>query len=424
MDRNTLRQVILEQKEIILNEPYVRREYELEPNINYCFVGMRRSGKSFLMYHQIHEFLNSGGEENHFTYVNFEDERLLEMKTEDLNLILEIAHELAGPGIKPLLFLDEIHNVAGWDHFARRLADMKYRVSITGSNSKMLSSEIASTLGARFMVCDVYPYSFREYRKADHGSDEEQSPSTTAKRAETISQFNEYRINGGFPELLGIKGKKPYLNNIFNTVLLGDIITRNSISNPFAMRLIIKKLAESIMTPLSYSRLTNVIAGTGLAIGKSTVINYVDYAKEAFLFFSIQNYASKLADKETNPKYYFVDHGLIGLFVNDPVSLQLENLVAVELRRRFGKENVFFFERNVEVDFYVPDANIAIQVCKVLHKDDATFKRETEALIKLAGFLPGTECLILTDSEEEKLTVNDVNISVLPIWKWLLKENS
>ena len=146
MNRDVIKQVILDQREMYTEVPIVHRRYAFEGGVNYCFVGIRRAGKSYYMYQQIRRLLEKGIPLNEIVYVNFEDERLMEMTSGDLNLILEIGYEFSG-GTKPYLFLDEIQNVDGWSKFARRIADQKYTVSITGSNSRMLSSEIASTLG-------------------------------------------------------------------------------------------------------------------------------------------------------------------------------------------------------------------------------------------------------------------------------------
>lgn len=160
MNRDTLKQIMIDQKEIYLNNPMIPRHYSLEDNVNYCFVGIRRTGKSYMMYQQIKRLEANGVPLSQIVYVNFEDERLLEMTADDLNTILEIGLEISGTDTKPYLFLDKIQNINGWEKFVRRIADMKYRINITGSNSKMLSSEIASTLGGRFVILNVYPYSF------------------------------------------------------------------------------------------------------------------------------------------------------------------------------------------------------------------------------------------------------------------------
>lgn len=416
MNRDVLKQIIIDQKEMYLGNPLISRDYDLEENVNYCFVGIRRTGKSYMMYQQIHNLMNDGISSSQIVYVNFEDERLLEIGVDDLNTILELGIEFSGSKGKPYLFLDEIQNVDGWEKFVRRVADMKYRINITGSNSKMLSKEIASTLGGRFMILNVFPYSFKEYLSANHIENVRLDQIGTKKRADIVSQYEQYVTYGAFPELVDIKNKRVFLNNIYQTVYLRDIITRNKITNDFAVRLILKKIAESVMKALSFNRLTNIVKSTGISIGKQTVINYVGYMLDSYLIFSLQNYASK----KTSPKYYFMDTGLLGLMLLDCKTAQLENLVAVELIRRYGFENVYFFENNIEVDFYVPSENLAIQVSMQVLDDVDTLERETRAFVKLNQFIPDTKCLLITNSEETTLECDDIEIDMIPAWKWLL----
>lgn len=416
MNRDVLKQIIIDQKEMYLGNPLISRDYDLEENVNYCFVGIRRTGKSYMMYQQIHNLMNDGISSSQIVYVNFEDERLLEIGVDDLNTILELGIEFSGSKGKPYLFLDEIQNVDGWEKFVRRVADMKYRINITGSNSKMLSKEIASTLGGRFVILNVFPYSFKEYLSANHIENVRLDQIGTKKRADIVSQYEQYVTYGAFPELVDIKNKRVFLNNIYQTVYLRDIITRNKITNDFAVRLILKKIAESVMKALSFNRLTNIVKSTGISIGKQTVINYVGYMLDSYLIFSLQNYASK----KTSPKYYFMDTGLLGLMLLDCKTAQLENLVAVELIRRYGFENVYFFENNIEVDFYVPSENLAIQVSMQVLGDVDTLERETRAFVKLNDFIPNTKCLLITNSEETTLKCDDIEIDMIPAWKWLL----
>ena len=420
MNRDTLKQIIIDQKDFYMNNPLIARQYHLEENVNYCFVGIRRTGKSYMMYQQIKNLLDKGIPLSQIIYVNFEDERLLEMTSEDLNTILEIGMEFAGLGIKPYLFLDEIQNIDGWEKFVRRIADMKYKINITGSNGKMLSSEIASTLGGRFVIKNIYPYSFGEYLIANGKEKNYLNPISTSDRADVLSQYSEYITYGAFPELVEIKNKRAFLSSIYQTVYLGDIITRNKITNDFAVKLILKKIAESIAKPLSFTRLTNIVKSAGTSLGKQTVINYVGYMVDSYLIFPLTNYAAKLVAKETSPKYYFMDTGLIGLMLLDCKSAQLENLVAIELIRRYGIENVFYFENNVEIDFYVPSEKLAIQVSLQILDDMDTRERETRAFVKLQKFIPDSKCLIITNSEEATLECDDISISVVPAWKWLL----
>lgn len=416
MNRDILKQIIIDQKEMYLDNPLISRDYDLEENVNYCFVGIRRTGKSYMMYQQIHNLMNDGISSSQIVYVNFEDERLLEIGVDDLNTILELGIEFSGSKGKPYLFLDEIQNVDGWEKFVRRVADMKYRINITGSNSKMLSKEIASTLGGRFMIVNVFPYSFKEYLSANHIENIMVDQIGTKKRADIVSQYEQYVTYGAFPELVDIKNKRVFLNNIYQTVYLQDIIARNKITNDFAVRLILKKIAESVTKALSFNRLTNIVKSAGISIGKQTVINYVGHMLDSYLIFSLQNYASK----KTSPKYYFMDTGLLGLMLLDCKTTQLENLVAVELIRRYGFENVYFFENNIEVDFYIPSENLAIQVSMQVLDDVDTLERETRAFVKLNQFIPDTKCLLITNSEETTLKCDDIEIGMIPAWKWLL----
>ena len=421
MNRDTLKQIMIDQKDIYLNNPIIPRHYPLEDNVNYCFVGIRRTGKSYMMYQQIRQLEANGVPLSQIVYVNFEDERLLEMTADDLNTILEIGLEISGTDNKPYLFLDEIQNIDGWEKFVRRIADMKYKINITGSNSKMLSREIASTLGGRFVIMNIYPYSFSEYLIANGRKMDYLGTISTKDKADVLSQYNEYVSNGAFPELVGIKNKRTFLSSIYQTVYLGDIITRNKVTNDFAIRLILKKIAESITKPLSYTRLTNILKSAGASLGKQTVINYVGYMTDSYLLFTLHNYAAKLVEKETSPKYYFMDTGLLGLLLLDCKSAQLENLVAIELIRRYGVENVYFFENHVEIDFYVPSQKLAIQVSMQVLDNMDTKERETRAFVKLNNFIPDARCILITNSEEDTLNLDGIQIDVVPVWKWLLE---
>lgn len=421
MNRDDLKQILLDQQEMYLNLPAIERDVTLEDGVNYAFTGLRRSGKSYLMYQQIHQRVAGGTPADQIVYVNFEDERLLELTASDLNTLLEIATELSASYGKPELFLDEIQNIKGWEKFARRLADTQYRVSITGSNSRMLSSEIATTLGGRYMMHDVFPYSFSEYLKANDRLDLLSDRMTTTRRGELNHYFASYLRYGALPEIAFLQAKKDYLSSIYQTIYLGDIVARNAVANEFAMRLMIKKIAESVMRPLSYSRLTNILRSAGTSMGKDTVINYVNYIKNSYLLFQLENYAAKLVDKAVSPKYYFMDTGILGLFLLNPETAQLENLVAVELVRRYGYKEVFYFESaKTEVDFYIPQENLAVQVSYNPRASEETMNRELRAFSRLRRFMPGGANILITNSEEGIVNADEISVQILPAWKWML----
>lgn len=420
MDRNILKIVIADNQAEVPKYKVIPRDFTFEEFANYVFVGIRRAGKSFLLYQRMQQLLTQGIGWDEMLYINFEDERLVGMSAEDLNLLLEVHLEMYGK--KPILFLDEIQNIVGWEKFARRMADTKHRVYITGSNAKMLSQDIQTTLGGRYIPIDIYPYNFKEFLTANEIRFNKNSLYSTEAKSEILRKFNDYFYFGGFPEGAEFTAKRDYLTSVYQKIYLGDIATRHSVENTFALRILFKKLAESIKQPMSFTRIANIVSSTGAKIGTQTVINYIEYAKDAWLISSIQNIAGKLVDKETNPKYYFTDNGILNLFLIDGNTSLLENLVAVNLLRKYGRNDaVFFYNKGVEVDFYIPDEAIAIQVCYDLTNSDGTFDREVDALIKLPKVLACNRLMIITRDSEQILEINDKTIEVIPAWKWLLK---
>lgn len=419
MDRSILKSVIADNQLEVPKYKVIPRKFHFEEFGNYVFVGIRRAGKSFLLYQRMQQLLSQGVDWDEMLYINFEDERLVGMCADDLNLLLEIHLEMYGK--KPTLFLDEIQNIIGWEKFARRMADTKHRVYITGSNAKMLSADVQTTLGGRYITVDVYPYDFKEYLTANNVNLTPTSLIATETKAEILRKFNDYFYFGGFPEGATLNAKRDYLTSVYQKIYLGDIATRHSIDNTFALRILFKKVAESVKQPISFNRIANIVSSTGAKVGTTTVINYMEYAKDAWLISSIHNIASKLADKESTPKYYFNDNGILNLFLLDGQTSLLENLVAITLLRRYGREDaVFFYNKNIEVDFYLPDSATAIQVCYSLDNSDGTYEREIGALIKLSKIIDCSRLLIITYSEERTIEVENITIEVLPIWKWLL----
>lgn len=417
MDKNLIKTLIIEYQQLIASVALVERDIHLSAQLNYVFVGLRRAGKSYLMYQQIQHLLKEGHRIEEMLYFNFEDDRLVNLTVEDLDLIKVCYEELYA--YRPIFFLDEVQIVEYWEKFARRLADQKYRVYVTGSNAKMLSSEIATTLGGRFIVQNVYPFSFQEHLKAN---DIKVEPTWYFKnRTEIVRSFSEYFYYGGLPELDLIEGieKRQWLSNLFNKIFFGDLITRYSIRNDLAMKVLIRKLAESVKQPSSFNRLSNIVSSTGAKTTTDTIIDYLEFTQATWLIFSIENYASKLAEKVSNRKYYFIDNGLLNLFLIDPVTSLLENLVAVTLKKKY-EEDLYFYQQNIEVDFYVPMEKLAVQVSYSL-KDEATRKREVNALLKMASAMDVDKLLIITYDEEEMMMEEGKEIIVVPIWKWLLE---
>lgn len=415
MTKDLIKYLISYYQEFVSQISFEKREYELEANANYVFVGLRRAGKSYLMYQHIHHLMEQGHSIEEMLYFNFEDDRIDSITISDLDLIKTCYEEMYDH--RPIFFLDEIQNIKGWEKFARRLADTGYRVYITGSNAKMLSSEIATTLGGRYLIKYIYPFSFSEYllyKKIDLSDKNARFKFRTA----ITKEYEEYFRNGGLPETLQMADKRAWISSLFNKIFFGDLVTRHQVRNDFALRIMIRKLAESVKQPTSYNRIASIVSTVGKKISVDTVIDYMGYLQESWLILSYENIAAKLIDKESNRKYYFIDNGILNLFLLDPATSLLENQVAIRLRQKYGSQ-VYFYNKNVEVDFVVYDEGIAIQVSYSL-SDPETEKREVDALLKLNKVLPMRKLMIICKDEERDITVNDVTIQVIPVWKWLL----
>lgn len=418
IEKDTFRTLIREGQELLRDVELYDRPSDLEAQGRYVLVGVRQAGKSYMLYQIAKHLLAQGHLLEEFVYIDFDDERLIEITANDFDLILQ-TYKAIYPH-KPILLFDEIQNVDGWEHFARRLANQKYQVYITGSNAKMLSRDINTTLGGRYHDALIYPYSFAEYLGAQ-GLTLESEWMYGAKRFEVEQKFDTYLQWGGFPESLLYKNKRRWLNDVYEKILLNDIILRNKIKNEMALRLTLKRLAESVTKPIAYNRIANLIKGTGLSTTTATVIQYVSAAKDACIIVALENYASKFVEKETVKKHYFIDNGLLSIFLSDTVAPLLENVCAIHLHRKYGNK-LFFYNKNIEVDFYVPDEKYAVQACVSL-KDEETKAREIEALLKLDKFEPLNRMVIVTRDEEATVTTpNGKTITVVPAWKWLLEE--
>ncbi|MDR3188892.1 MAG: ATP-binding protein [Prevotellaceae bacterium] len=419
MEKQVIKDLIVERQQDILKVELVERPLSLEATASYVFVGLRRAGKSYLLHQHIKQLVATGQASIHdVLYVNFEDERIASIQAGELNLFLECYGELYDG--KPLVFLDEIQNVAGWEKFARRLADAKYRVFVTGSNAKMLSREMHTTLGGRFIAKEVFPFSFREYL-AFHGVAPARNWQYGSARTQLVRLFADYFRYGGFAETFTLKDKRSWLNSLYQKVLLGDVVMRNNIRNENAVRVLVRKLAESVMQPLSLARIKNVLDAAGATAARNTLVDYLQLLSDAYLLFGISNFSGKLSEKETFKKRYFFDNGLLNNFLFNPEAKLLENMVAISLYRKYGDE-VYYYQKNVEVDFFVPQAQRAVQVAYSI-ADENTRRREVRALLKLAEAYPPLRLQIVTYDEEATLSENGVDIQAIPVWKWLLVED-
>ena len=423
VDKLILKQILQNSREEIEQYKIIHRDIQTDGFNCYIFVGVRRAGKSFILYEKIQQMLSEGHTWDEILYLNFEDERLDSLDINDMDSILECHMEMGGVA-KPALFLDEIQNIDGWEKFARRVSDSKYMVWITGSNAKMLSKEMMSTLGGRYIPIEIYPFSFAEYLRWAGIPYDEKSLLGTSARVNLKKAYEEYVKWGGLPESLGLSVKRNYISSVYQKIYLGDICTRNKISNPNLLRLLIKKIAEGVKQPVSYTRLSQVLSSVGGKITVPTTSSYISYSEDAWLLLRLHNISSSFSEKETNCKYYFVDNGILSILLVDPATTLMENLVALQLFRIYGhdqdNERVYFYNSNVEVDFYVPEDELAIQVSYSISRDIDTREREVGALQKLPKALACKRRIILTYDEQQIIEDEYGKIELIPCWKWIL----
>lgn len=417
MNKELIKTLIAEYQQYVTGVKLIPRQVEFMDGQNYVLVGLRHAGKSYLMYQRIAELLSQGHEQDEILYFNFEDDRIDSLDITDLELIKTCYEEMYYH--RPLFFLDEVQLVNGWEKFARRLADQKYHVYITGSNAKMLSSEIATTLGGRYMVQEVFPYSFSEYLKA-HDIDLIQKNAEFKHRKQIVRLADEYFRKGGLPETALMPNSRQWLSSLFSKIFFGDLVARHGIRNDFALKVLIRKLAESVKQPLSYSRMASIVSCTGKKLSTDAAIDYIRYMDESWLILPFENFVGKLQDKEMNRKYYFIDNGLLSLFLLDPVTSLLENIVAINLRRKYGDECYFFNTSKAEVDFYIPEESTAIQVSYSIADPD-TRRREIDAILALSDYQNVQHLMIVTKDEEETIEEKGKVVSVIPLWKWLMR---
>lgn len=425
MDKQIIKVIIGEKQSEIGEVNLVKRDVEFEDSMNYVLVGIRRAGKSYQMLQDMQLRIANGEiSANDCLYINFEDERLSELKSSELGIIIDCYKEMFGDK-KPFVYLDEIQNIEGWEKFARRLADQKYRVMVTGSNAKMLSKEMSTTLGGRFIPRTIFPFSYTEYLKYQSVELTDNWQYDPKLRIEAAIHFDDYFYFGGLSESFPLKNKREWINGLYQKIILGDIVAKHKIRGDRSIRLLARKIAGSVMQPTSLSRLQHIVKSTGDNISLPTLKDYLSYMEECFLIFSIPNFVSPITEQETLKKRYFYDNGLLNNLVFQGETRLLENLCAITLRRKYPSDDeprVFYYNKNIEVDFYVPEDGLAVQASYNLN-DTATREREIGDLVALNKAFHLNKAFIVTKDMEETITTDQLTISVVPAWKWILGEN-
>ncbi len=425
MDKQIVKRIIIEKQTAIPEYKLTHRDFTFGDRSNYILVGLRRAGKSYLLYQDIQDRIARGEiTAQDVLFINFEDERLSSVKAEELGVILDSYMELY-PDRHPLVYLDEIQNVEGWEKFARRLADSQYRVMVTGSNARMLGKEMYSTLGGRYIPKEIFPFSFAEYLDYHNVELDANWEFNPQKRSEAANLFDGYFRQGGIAESFEQPDKREYLNALYQKILIGDIVERNNIRNPRVFRFLAKKLADSVMQPSSLSRLQHMVKSTGDTISMPALKDYLEYMQDAYLFFPIPNLASPMTEQSTLQKRYVADNGILNLFLFQGETKLLENVVAVELNRRYRNTPeetlLYYYNKNAEIDFCVPSAKLAIQVAYSLN-DSATYEREVGGMLKFLRAFDGYRGCIVTRDYKAVIEEGGRTVEAVPVWEWLLKK--
>ncbi len=414
MDHQLLKRIIFDQHQTIKNTAIFNRELFFEKDVNYVLAGIRRAGKSTLLYKRVKDLIDDGVKWNQIIYINFDDERLINFKVGDFDDIVEVAEELTSE--KHYYYFEEIQNIIGWEKFALRLANQKQKVDIAGSNSMMLSNEIASKLGGRYVTKLIFPFSFKEYLLSKGGLPEGTSTKDISYSNKLLETYFTY---GGFPESFDLVEKREHLSNIYKKTFFGDVVAHYGVRNENSLRLLVSKIAETVQNEVSFTRLQNIITGIGYKLSKDVIINYCSYLQNAFLIFKLQNYYYSFVDKESTPKYYFTDNGILSLFLFDKNSILLENIVAIHLYRQFRDDLYYLKGKKFDIDFFIASKAMAIQVAYSLNYD--SLNREIQSIVNCSKDNKDIKDFILVSYEQEKdLLANGVKIKVVPLKKFLL----
>lgn len=411
MNVEELKRVVKDQKDLLeekLTRNYVSREtpdllkYLTIPNV-LAILGVRRSGKSTL------SILLLRGKK--FSYVNFDDESLQGVKSSELRNLEQAIYEIYGE-VDYMVF-DEIQNVEGWELFISRLRESK-RVIITGSNSRLLSGELATALTGRHSDYTLFPFSFKEYLEFKGIKVAKEDLYSTRVLAMIKNELEKYLESGGFPEAL-ILGKEQ-INVIYNDILFKDVVTRYKIKEIEKFREFARTLVSYYSSEISFNKLSKV-----LDVDTKTLNYWFSGLEEAYLTFLLPRYGEKLRERLTyNKKLYVVDTGIINRVAvryKDKGRL-MENLVAIKLfRDRQSLDRLYYIRNNFEVDFY--DEN-ALKLIQVTYATDKIEEREIKGLVRASEVVKAKELLIISWDIEEEIEVEGKRIKVIPLYKFLL----
>jgi len=395
-------------------------------------IGMRRSGKTTWLHQRQLDYLQHGYSREDLLYFNFEDERLQDFQAADLQLILDAQNRLFPQkgGAKRILFMDEIQLVPGWEMFIRRILDEgEYDIYLSGSSAKLLSREIASSMRGRAWEIEIFPFSFKEalhHRGCVPGKRTELL--NRKVKSEIDHYFEDYLTVGGLPEAQGLNrtDRRQLLQSYVDTLLMRDIVDRHRITNPTALRWMVRRLMASPGGLFSISKFASDLKSQGISVGKETLFEYLDYLQDAYLLETISIASDSVKRKQVNPrKVYPIDPGFIPLFdrsAKSNIGHALETAVYIHLRRQKADITYVKTHSGYEVDFlarHLTGEEELIQVCFTL-EDPNVLQREVRALLESSIDNPHASLLLLTGYSFSTKQPLPKNVQVIPAWEWMM----
>ncbi|MBU2523272.1 MAG: ATP-binding protein [Nanoarchaeota archaeon] len=403
----------------------------LETDFIITISGPRRAGKTFICFQMIEELMKKGISRENILYINFEDNKLIGADSNDLDKLLEAYKEFytLNKHQHIYLFLDEIQTVKNWDAWARKIHDMDKNIKLilTGSSSKLLSKEISTALRGRVLNREIFPLSFKEIVSWKGLDYDLKTLSHSDNRIEIKKLFNDFINDGGYPAVTYQKmNREEILQSYYGSMIFKDIVERYKIEDIKKIRMLANLLLESTSRDISYNKLANRLKSIGMNMSKNTIIEYISYFEDAYVFFQNIKYEySQGKQLGSIKKVYFIDNGMLNTvsfkFSKDSGRL-LENLVFLELRRRNKK--IFYNRDSYECDFIIQEKDRIIQAVQVAESlSSENEKREVGGVLEAMNKFKLKEGLIITLDEERAIEIEDKKISVIPAWKWLLGEN-
>lgn len=413
--KELLKHVIFDQRERNLSQ-MVERDIDqrlVKSSEILVISGVRRCGKSVLL-----QQIRSQQVEQDF-YLNFDDERLINFKVDDFQILYEAFIELFGE--QKTFYFDEIQNIAGWERFVRRLYDSGCKVFVTGSNANMLSRELGTHLTGRYCQIELYPFSFSEFLKMKNSYPEQKDFYTTTGKGNLRRLFEEYLKVGGFPRYIQ-ESNSSYLSTLYENILYKDVVIRNKLNGERELLEMMYYLASNAAKRFSYNSLAKVV---GIK-HPDTIKNYIEYTESTYLLFQVMKFDWSVKKQIGSPKkVYFIDNAIInkvGFNATDNIGQLLENLVFIHLKRQRGE--VYYHDDGVECDFIMRENGHFAFACQVTRSlsDSKTRQREINGLLSALNAYNLAEGMILTEDETEELVIEEKKIHIYPIWKWLLQE--